>query len=406
MFDFLKKAKKREVKPYNKVVFENWLENTCPPVGYIRLSDSPEVKSGIEKIAEIVSLMTIHLMNNTENGDKRVKNGLSRKIDINPNKYMSRQLFISWIVQEMLLNGNALVLPKIRYRSDTNYLEDLIPIPYSKYSIESSAKDYGYVVRTYEKFNKQKIYEDDEILNFRFNPDISKPWIGKSQKVILRDFIDNLGQANKTTKDFMQNKMIPNIIVKVQGMTDNMNTEKGRDELEKRFLQRSKSGQPWIIPSELMAVEQIKPITLQDIAIDKTVKLNKESVASIIGIPAFLLGVGEFNQNEYNNFIKTKVSVICKAIEQELTKKILISQDLYFKFNIASLLNYDLPELADVFGNLYKLGVVTGNEVRDKLGMSTIDGLDELVILENFIPKDKIGNQSKINKKTLQEGGV
>ena len=290
MFDFLKFNQRRErAEPYNKNAMKVWLEGECIERNYIRLVDSPEVKSAVERIAEIVSTMTIHLMENNESGDIRLKNGLAKKIDIDPNKYMNRQLFISWIVQEMLLYGNAIVLPKISNKRKSEYLEDLVPIVKNKRTI-NDLDGYGYSVDI-----GNVTFSDNEVLNFRLNPDLERPWIGKGQEVLLRDFIDNLGQANLTTKDFMQNKMLPNIIVRVQGMTADMDNEEGRGELERRFLTRSKDGQPWIIPAGLMDIEQIRPTTLQDIAIDKTIKLNKESIASILGIPAFILGVGQFN---------------------------------------------------------------------------------------------------------------
>ena len=50
--------------------------------------------------------MTIHLMENTDAGDKRLKNELSRKIDITPNRFMTRKTFISALVREILLEGD------------------------------------------------------------------------------------------------------------------------------------------------------------------------------------------------------------------------------------------------------------------------------------------------------------
>ena len=59
-------------------------------------------------------------------------------------------------------------------------------------------------------------------------------------------------------------------------------------------------------------------------------------------------------------------------------------------------MDWDIKTIAEVFGSLSDKGIITGNEVRDRLGMNQLDGLDELRILENYIPSDMIGQQKKL----------
>ena len=122
----------------------SWDNLIC--AGYTSLAHNPEICTAVDTIARLIGSMTIHLMENQDNGDVRIKNHMSRKIDIDPNRDMTRSAFIQWIVKALFLDGrgNAVVYPE--YQRTGDYLDNLQPIPPAMTSFISDGRRYRAVV--------------------------------------------------------------------------------------------------------------------------------------------------------------------------------------------------------------------------------------------------------------------
>lgn len=387
-----KKRGGKQTPPMQKRCAAVWLtdaagwESLCS-TQFRPLDRCPEIVTACSRIADLIATMTIYLMSNTDNGDTRIVNELSRKVDIEPTSYMTRHTWMTGIVMNMLLygRGNAVVVP----HTQDGLLGDLEPITAERVSFRQDGYKYKILIDGIAK-------DPADLLHFVYRPDKYQLWRGRGISIELKDVARNLGQAADTIDGFMDSKWKPSVIVKVDALTDEFASPEGRAKLADEYIKTGKAGEPWLIPAEQFSVQEVRPLSLKDLAISDTVTLDKKTVASIVGVPAFLLGVGEFNDKEWNNFINSTVHGIAQSIEQELTKKLLITPKWYWKFNIRSLYSYDLKELADVYKDLRATGVVTGNEVRDAIGMEPRDDLDELQMLENYIPVDRLGDQKKL----------
>ena len=387
MKNFSQHQKRESVTTKPGIVITDNTGDLCVP-GYVNLENSPEITAGVLRIATLIGSITIHLMNNTEHGDERIVNELSRMIDITPERYMTRQKFIGFIVKTLLLSGrgNAVVLPHTR----AGLLKRLEPIAADRVSfLPVGRSDYRVQIDARE-------YRPSEVLHFTYNPDRLYPWKGTGIQASIKDIADGLKQAQATKKGFLASEYKPSMIVKVDAMDESFSDPEKRASILDDYVETTGAGKPWVVPAEQFDIQTVKPLTLSDLAISEDVTIDKKTVASVLGVPAFVMGVGDYNQKEWNNFVQNTIGPLCIGIAQEMTNKLILSPSWFLKFNTLSLMDWDIKTITDVFTQLDDRGIVDGNEVRDRLGMSPREGLNELVRLENYIPADMAGAQKKL----------
>lgn len=355
--------------------------------GYTRLADCPEVQMCVDVYADLIGSMTLHLMRNTDRGDVRVKDGLARKLDISPNKYMTRKTLMSHIVRVLMLEGEGNQITYPRYDAD-GMLENLEPFKPSSVSLLETPD--GYEVR-----HGAERLSPDEVLHFVIRPDADQPWRGTGYRAVLKDVVKGLRQAGATKQALLESPT-PSLIVKVDGLMEEFQSPEGRKKLGDQYLDDNENGRPWFIPAEAFAVETVKPLTLNDLALAKNLEIDKRTAAGIFRVPPFLVGVGEYNKDEYNAFINHSIMPLAQAIQQELTRKLLYAPDLYWRFNPRSLYAYNIEEIITAGGEMVDRMAMSRNEWRDWVGMGPDDRMDELLALENYIPQEMLGKQKKL----------
>ena len=357
--------------------------------GYMPLHKHPDVKVCIKKIADLVSSMPIYQMQNAGGiGNVRLVDGLSRKVDIDPNPYITRKTLIYKCVEELLIYGNSFLLP---IYDRQGLLQELKPIENRMVSL-NSLDDGGYTAKV-----GSVDFASDEIINFVNNPCYDYAWQGRSFRVQLADVLRNLKQSNDIKSDFYTKHYRPGLIFFFNGDSDAFASEAERDKVFEKWV-KTKPGQPYTFPNGLIDIKDFKNMSLSDIAINESVALDKKFVAALIGVPAFFLGIGDYDEKEYNNFIDTTIRPIAEILQQELTKKLLLAHDRFFKFNINSLKAFDMDSRLSAMYEGKAMGVFNADEVRVVAGYEPT-GLPEMTeynMLENYIPVKDTSKQKKL----------
>lgn len=391
IFEKQKRAKAKSASPVGVTYISASTPGVLTLSGYHSLTDAPEVDGAIRKIANLVAAMPIHLMENQENGDVRIRDELSRKIDINPWSLGTRQTWVHWIVATMIVEGEAFCIPV----TQNGYISDLVPAPGA-----AAYRDFG--EKSYHVMFSGQRFEADDVLHFRLRPDPLYPWKGMGLERQLQMVVDSIVQTAQTKTAYMSSEYKPPIVIAVN--TDSpLSDEKERTKFLKKYMTRTDPSEPLVVPSDLVNISQVKPLSLTDLAIRDGVELDKKTVATILGIPAFLVGAGSFSKDEFNSLVSTEVRTFSEIIQQELTKKLLLSPTRYFRMNRRSLMAYSLTEIGSEARENRAAGLITGNEARNEMGYTPMDGLDELVALENYIPVSKLGEQKKLASALAQK---
>ena len=347
---------------------------------YTPLLKNDAVYSCINYIAKLVASLSIKQYEYMETGGKvSIYDGITRKLNDTPNEKQTRYAFIYELVSTILADGVAYAI--------------MIP---QTVTVEGEKKlGIGEIILVDGVgFDGENYIVDNQIIEPKDIMVFESSTIDVTMGSLLKSILNNLKLADETKSVFYGGAYMPNLIFKMNSESDIWSEEErtfndeGAPIITQPIVQKiidrffkPKKGDPMLIPDQLFDVEQVKPLSLKDIAINESVQLDKKRISSIFGVSAYVVGEGTFNKDEFQHDVITTITPLCVMIEKEITRKILKSPMRAFSFNVDSLLRGNVAERTALYTSLTNASAIKTNEIREREGLDWIEGGDEIIVV-------------------------
>lgn len=393
---FLDKIEKREVN------INDWKDVYSFENGYDIDLSSQHLKEStyfkcIKILSESVAKVPVNLKQSTENGEVKVKKHyLYNILRYRPNEYMSSIDFFKAIEATRQHKGEAFALIT---RDSKGKVTGLYPINVKKLIVD----DVGLCKST----KKNKILVEYEINGVTYNELYSNVLHFKgttfdgvkciSTKDMLGDLIGVNSASMSYQKDLFANGLTNKAVVQ---LTSDIKDERELVKTQAKFGRLySAKGRIITVP----AGYSITPLNLSlaDSQFAELKKLNAIDLGTAFGVPSYMLGFTEnYNNNslEQSNlsFLSQTLQILLSSIELELNYKLLTdsernNKELYFEFNVGVLLRTDSDTQANILTKYLTTGAYTPNDVRKILGMTTLDGGDDLIVNSGVLKLKDLG---------------
>lgn len=295
-----------------------------------------------------------------------------------PNPEHTSAELLTHVSQSLLLNGNAFV-------GIEQSMTELWPLETKKVEVQRS--DNGRIVAYKYSPRLQEIpYKPEEIIHLRLY-NANDPFYGRSGVEPLRNQILTDHYADKYNCNFFKNNATPGTVFMPEGndLTEEQ-VEIYRKSFEKNFKGVDNAHKHFVSPIA-GTFTQIET-SLKDMAFAENMRMNREKIYAVLGIPPSVGGVYEF-ANYANALIQEKsfwqhtIIPLLKTIEDALTLKLLIAygQEYCLRFDLSQVqtLQQDAEIKARTATLLVSGGIITPNEARQEYyQLEPIEGGDEL----------------------------
>ena len=396
----------KQIKPEQRDLFADYQNPILGTLNFSNLNSYTATKAlklstvyrAVNVISDSVAILELNNFKYKDNWKVKQYDQLYYLLNVQPNSLMSAHTFKKLLVQNVILQGNAyieIVRNNLHEPIELNLLDsnDIQVISVNnqiKYKSISTEKIYdnadiihilnytnnglvGVSTLTYASMTLSTAYNSEEHASNFFSGGASlagilKPSIGRSL---------NSDQAIAAKKSF----------------TDSLDNSLG-----------GKSNSVIVLGSDLEY--QAISISPKDSQLLESRQFNMLTIAQYFGVP--LSKLFDKTNSSYSNseseqidFLNSTLLPILEKIELEFYRKLFMPVDfnsVELKFDVSNLLRLDSQTQATVFNQLYNVGALTTNEIREKLNSSfPVTGGNRAFIGQNMQPLDNLLNDVKAN---------
>lgn len=316
--------------------------------------------------------------------------GLSYLLETSPNPQMSAFTLLSYVVADILLNGNAYIIPE--FSSGKPSIEYLWRVNPSSVSVDMAAGKYT-VTDPKDKKNVLMTLDSSEVIHIIGMPSRSQPGMGVSVISYAADAIATQRAGDRETRKRFQKGGNLQLVISNDNSLEGYgkHQKKALDsvaEMMERGVQEERRFIP--LPGDL----KITPSSLSsaDMQFLENRKYGVLDICRFFGVPpsfVFADTASNYKSSEmaFTSFRSETLDPLLTKIECEFRRKLIpreMSTDMTFTFDRTGLFTADMMTQIDFATKAVGIGINTPNEARKTFNMPAVEGGDEPLMSANF----------------------
>lgn len=353
-----------------------------PPDAALQIS---AVFACVEILAQTISTLPLYVYR--DKGGVRVPDKMSRLwllLHESPNRWMTPSEFLSAMVVNRMLRGNAYALIE---RDSAG--EPIALVPLSPDQMEVSVVEGGEVYVYYQDGDITALAPEN-VIHWK---GLGNGFLGLSKLDFMRATTNEAIRAQDNANSLYGKGSKPTGVLQ----TDSKLSAEQVTALMTRFqTSMTSSGGGLIIADRGLKYSQMS-LSPADAQLLETRRFTIEEICRWFGVPGVLVGTtgqttwGSGIEQIVSGFHKFTIGPLCKQLEQVLERRLKNYEPITIEFKMDRLLRTDPASRAAFYSTMSQNGAMTRNEIRRLENLPPVEGGDELTAQSNLVSLRKLG---------------